>query len=69
MPGFQTERPAPRGEMIGLRVTPEQNAMLAQIAERLNKSKSEILRVSLDYWLANAPDAAVAAAPPKKRRG
>ena len=54
---FRTERPAPRSHCVTLRTSAEQNAMLDSLVARLQVSKGEVVRIALDYWLANSPEA------------
>lgn len=53
---FQTEKPAPRQHCVTLRLTDDQNELLTGIAARLETSKGELLRKTLDYWLENSPE-------------
>ncbi len=48
-----TQRPA-RATMQTLRLTADQSEQLQQMADRIEVSKSEVLRIALDHWLATA---------------
>lgn len=54
---FRTEKPQPRQHCVTLRVSEEQNEILNRLTENLNQSKGEVLRLALDYWLENSPEA------------
>ena len=54
---FRTEKPKPRQHCVTLRVTEEQNEILERLTASLEKSKGEVLRTALDYWLENSPEA------------
>jgi hypothetical protein len=56
MPRFSRD---PLTRMISLRVTPEQDEYLGQLAAALGLTggKAELLRKALDYWLEHAPEA------------
>ena len=56
MPRFSRD---PLTKMISLRVTPDQETYLEQLAAALGLpgGKAELLRKALDYWLENAPEA------------
>jgi Ribbon-helix-helix protein, copG family len=53
---FQQERPEPRQHCVTLRVGTKQNEVLTALAESLGKSKGEVVRVALDYWLQHSPE-------------
>jgi hypothetical protein len=55
MPRFSRD---PLAKMISLRLTEEQDQLLADLAEVLGLSgKADVLRKALDYWLEHAPQA------------
>jgi hypothetical protein len=59
MPRFSRK---PFQKMVSLRVTAEQDQLLAALALALGLSgKAEVLRKALDYWLEHAPEARKAA--------
>jgi hypothetical protein len=59
MPRFSRD---PLQKMISLRLTQEQDQLLAEMAHNLGLSgKAELLRKALDYWLEHAPEAQEAA--------
>ena len=66
MPRFSR---APLSRMISLRVTPEQDEYLEQLAAALQLpgGKAELLRKALDYWLEHASEAAEAGQKPEGR--
>ncbi len=49
----------PLAKVLSLRVTQEQDQLLGELAESLELpgGKAELLRKSLDYWLAHSPEA------------
>jgi hypothetical protein len=68
MPRFSRD---PLSKMISLRVTPDQETYLEQLAAALGLpgGKAELLRKALDYWLENAPEAAQAHKSVEKQSG
>jgi hypothetical protein len=56
MPRFSRE---PLEKMVSLRLTADQDQLLADIARALGLAggKADVLRQALDYWLENAPEA------------
>jgi hypothetical protein len=56
MSKFRTEKPEPRGHLVTLRLSAEQNEILTQAAEQQNVSKGELLRIALDYWLEHSAE-------------
>ena len=58
MPGFAREKKPARGGMISLRVTEDEKTFIEALAEPLGvTSQSDVLRLALDYFLANSPEA------------
>ncbi len=68
MAKFKSERPEPRATMVALRLTAGQAELLTTLAERLEVGRSELVRMALDYWLENSPEAADATTEKKKRK-
>jgi hypothetical protein len=68
MPRFSRD---PLQKMISLRVTAEQDQLLADIAGVLGLpgGKAEVLRKALDYWLENAPEAEETIAKVRRKKG
>jgi Arc/MetJ-type ribon-helix-helix transcriptional regulator len=56
MPRFSRD---PLEKMVSLRLTQEQDRLLADLAASLGLAggKAELLRRALDYWLEHAPEA------------
>ena len=56
MTKFRTEKPEPRGHLVTLRLSAEQNDLLSAAAEQQSVSKGELLRIALDYWLEHSAE-------------